>query len=130
MPLKIRTNNVRTREQDGVVKTIEVLRGETGPQGPKGDPGDAAKVPIASTSEAGIIKPSGAYGTQVNSAGILAAVSKTEQQYAEASNALIVGKGTLDNVLGPVKSEISQLQTALIGVDEAADALMEVVGVE
>lgn len=53
----------------------------------------------ATSSVAGVIKPSSAIATGVSSAGVLYGTTKTYADYTSASNYMIVGKGTLENVL-------------------------------
>lgn len=52
----------------------------------------------ASANKGGSIKTSGANGTSVNSSGQLITVTKTNNEYKNASNGMLVGKGTLENL--------------------------------
>ena len=53
----------------------------------------------ASSSTGGTVKVDGDYGIEVTSAGKLRATIETAEDYTEASDNLVVSKGTLDNVI-------------------------------
>ena len=53
----------------------------------------------ASASTAGSLKVSSSYGVAVASSGNLTAATRTADQYNTAPGTLIIGKGTLENVL-------------------------------
>ncbi len=53
----------------------------------------------ASSSQAGVVKTNAAYGLAMASSGELYAATKTLSQYSSGSDSLIIGKGTLENVL-------------------------------
>ena len=65
----------------------------------------------ASESVAGVIKPSSNYGLQVSSSsGVMLGVSKTNAQFEQALDGLVISKGTLNNVL---TERIGNIQTLL-----------------
>lgn len=53
----------------------------------------------ASASTAGALKVSASYGVAVASTGNLTAATRTDEQYNSAPGTLIIGKGTLENVI-------------------------------
>lgn len=53
----------------------------------------------AGTSAAGVIKTSSSYGTAMASSGHLTSLNRTFEQYQDDSNAMFIGKGTLENVI-------------------------------
>ena len=57
-------------------------------------------VPLATNSSPGLVRANTGYGTQVTgSDGTLCGVSRTLEQYNGTSNALLISKGTFENVL-------------------------------
>lgn len=52
----------------------------------------------ASDGVSGVVKTYAAYGTRTTQAGYLASNTRTAQQYSSATEALIIGKGTLENI--------------------------------
>lgn len=53
----------------------------------------------ATSSKGGVIKYSNAYGTTVGSDGILKASKRTYEQYTSGGENVIIGKGTLENII-------------------------------
>lgn len=54
---------------------------------------------IATSSKAGVIKFGNSYGTTVLSSGVLGGVTRTYDQYTSGSDYMLIGKGTLENVI-------------------------------
>ena len=52
----------------------------------------------ASSDTAGVIKYNNTIGTTVNVSGVLTGITRTDAQYASASNGLFICKGTLENI--------------------------------
>ncbi len=53
----------------------------------------------ASSSKGGVIKIDNSYGVNVGTYGALTSYTRTYQDYQSSGNALIIGKGTLENVI-------------------------------
>jgi hypothetical protein len=64
----------------------------------------------ASNSTGGVIKTNQGYGTNVSEQGHLTSFTRTYAQYQSDGNALIIGKGTLENVL---TARIGDIEEAL-----------------
>lgn len=54
------------------------------------------------STTAGVFKIGISYGVAVTSSGHLSASTRTAEQYATAPATLLIGKGTLENVIGPL----------------------------
>jgi len=57
------------------------------------------KTDYASTSNAGVIKASSTYATNVNNSGVLYGIQRTYAQYVDDANSMFISKGTLENVI-------------------------------
>ena len=67
----------------------------------------------ASASTGGVIKTPNGYALATDNSGNLYAVTKTYQQYTDATDIMFVGKGTLENVLNEKIGNIELILTAL-----------------
>lgn len=53
----------------------------------------------ASSTKGGVVKFGNSYGTTILANGVLAGTTRTYEQYDEGSNYMLIGKGTLENVI-------------------------------
>lgn len=73
-----------------------------------------SKTSYAGTGVAGLIKATKVYGTQVNADGYLYGSTKTLSEYESSDTGLFVNKGTLENVLKPMKESIQKIPSVNI----------------
>lgn len=75
---------------------------------------------FATQSKAGIVKPVEANGMQTNANGFIFAAIRSLQQYTDNTNgALVIGKGTLENVKGDVVKRALQSDNGWTGSEKA-----------
>lgn len=97
--------------------TLSGVQGPVGPQGPKGDKGDTGAVgptgPIGPKGDRGTIGPAGPTGPK----GDKGEPTDVQQTTGQSTTAVMSQKATTDEI-NAMKSDITELQTALIGVSE------------
>lgn len=72
-----------------------------------------ARIPKASSNELGVVKIGN--GAQLNSSGTIRATALTKENYDAANGNTFVGKTTLENVLNPIRTEISSIDEKIGG---------------
>lgn len=74
----------------------------------------------ASNDTGGVVKTSASYGTAISAGGAFYGSVRTESQYNSGSNATLISKGTLENVIATLVKR--ELVAALGGTDSDPEA--------